>query len=66
MPAGHPKKISRVALLRSAVARKIGSVETAEDFLRTRAEGATADDLSRFLDKAPDIAPESEDELSGG
>lgn len=50
---------------RSAAARKVGSVGTAEDFLRARAEGAAADDLSRFLDKVPDIAPESEDELSG-
>ena len=50
---------------RSAVARKSGLVETAEDFLRARAEGAATGDLSRFLDKAPDIAPESEDELSG-
>ena len=66
MPAGHPKKISRVALPRSAVARKIGSVGTAENFLCARAEGAAAGDLSRYLDNAPDITPEPEDELSGG
>lgn len=47
----------------SAVARKTGTVETAEDFLRERAEGATAGDLTRCLDMAPDIPPDPQDEL---
>ena len=49
----------------SAVAQKIGAVETAEQFLRQRAEGAAAGDLARYLDRAPDIPPEPQDELPG-
>lgn len=41
-------------------------METVEDFLRTRAAGAEKGDLSRYLDRAPDIAPEPEDELGRG
>lgn len=47
----------------SAVAQKIGAVETAEDFLRGRAAGAKAGDLTRYLDKAPDIPPDPRDEM---
>lgn len=47
----------------AAVAQKIGAVETAEDFLRERAAGAVAGDLTRYLDEAPDAAPEPGDEL---
>ena len=47
----------------SAVAQKIGAVETADQFLRARAEGATAGDLSRYLDKSPDVPPDPQDEL---
>lgn len=47
----------------SAVAQKIGAVETAEDFLRGRATGATAGGLTHFLEKAPDIPPDPQDEL---
>ncbi len=47
----------------SAVAQKIGAVEAAEDFLRGRAAGATAGDLTRFLEKAPDVPPDPQDEL---
>ncbi len=47
----------------SAVAQKIGAVETAEDFLRGRAAGATEGDLTHFLEKAPDIPPDHQDEL---
>ena len=49
----------------AAVAQKIGAVETAEDFLRERAEGAREGDLSRYLDRAPDAKPEAGDELPG-
>ena len=48
----------------AAVAQKIGAVETAEIFLRKRAEGAVAGDLTRYLDEAPDAPPEPGDELS--
>ena len=47
----------------AAVAQKIGAVETAETFLRERAEGAVPGDLARFLDRAPGIPPEQGDEL---
>ena len=46
-----------------AVAQKISAVETAEAFLRERARGAVEGSLSRYLDQAPDIAPDPEDEL---
>ena len=49
----------------AAVAQKIGAVETAEAFLRERAAGAIAGDLTRHLDKAPDAAPAPGDELPG-
>ncbi len=47
----------------TAVAQKIGAVETAEAFLRERAAGAAAGDLRRYLDEAPDAPPEPGDEL---
>lgn len=47
----------------AAVAQKIGAIETAEVFLRERAAGARAGDLSRHLQSAPDEAPEPGDEL---
>ncbi len=49
----------------AAVAQKIGAVETADVFLRERAAGAREGDLSRYLDRAPDVAPEPGDELPG-
>ena len=47
----------------AAVAQKIGAVETAESFLRKRAGGAVAGDLTHYLNKAPDAPPEPGDEL---
>lgn len=38
----------------TAVAQKIGAVETAEELLRARAGGAKPGDLTRYLDRAPD------------
>ena len=49
----------------AAVAQKIGAVETAEVFLRERAAGAREGDLSRYLEMAPDRAPEPGDEPPG-
>ena len=43
--------------------QKIGAVETAETFLRKRAAEAGESDLTHYLDKAPDLPPDSEDEL---
>ncbi|WP_421951103.1 toxin-antitoxin system HicB family antitoxin [Pelagibacterium sp.] len=45
----------------SAVAQKIGAVETADDFLRARAGTAKRGDLTRLLDRAPDVSPAPED-----
>lgn len=47
----------------SAVAQKVGAVETAEAFLRRRAGKATGDGLAAFLDRVPARAPEPGDEL---
>jgi len=47
-----------------AVAEKIGSVETAADFLRRRAGDARPADLIGFLDRAGDAPPSSGDEPS--
>ncbi len=47
----------------SAVAQKVGAVETAEEFLRKRAAGATGDRLAEILKKVPDRPAEPGDEL---
>lgn len=45
----------------SAVAQKIGAVETASDFLKARAGDAKRGDLTTCLDRAPDVVPAPED-----
>lgn len=45
----------------SAVAQKIGAVETASEFLKARAGTAKRGDLGRLLDRAPDAPPTPED-----
>jgi hypothetical protein len=47
----------------AAVAQKVGTVETAQDFLKRRAGSATGDKFSEFLDRVPSAAPEPGDEL---
>ncbi|WP_300304372.1 pilus assembly protein HicB [Ferrovibrio sp.] len=47
----------------SAVAEKIGSVETADAFLRRRAGNAKPGDMLAFLDAAPATPPEAGDRL---
>ncbi|MEX0957629.1 MAG: pilus assembly protein HicB [Rhizobiaceae bacterium] len=47
----------------SAVAQKIGAVETATDFLKARAGTAKRGDLTRLLDRAPDTAPMPKDAI---
>lgn len=47
----------------TAVAQKIGAVETAATFFRRRAGGATPDDLKRILEKVPDAPPDPEDTI---
>ena len=45
-----------------AIAQKVGAVETAADFLKRRAAGATGEGLRRFLDRVPDAPPQPGDE----
>lgn len=47
----------------TAVAQKIGTVETAAAFFQRRARGATPDDLKRILEKVPNVPPDPEDEI---
>jgi hypothetical protein len=49
----------------SALAQKIGVVETAEEFFRRRAEGA-GKGLHYYLDKLPSGPPDPGDELPEG
>ncbi|MDE0044383.1 MAG: pilus assembly protein HicB [bacterium] len=46
-----------------AVAQKIGPMETADDFLKARAGKAKRGDLTRLLDRAPDVPPMPEDAI---
>ncbi len=48
----------------SAVAQKVGAVETAAEFLKRRAGDATGDGFSAFLDRVPANPPEENDRLS--
>jgi hypothetical protein len=45
----------------AAVAEKVGVVETAAEFFKRRAKGATGKGLMKFLRQAPKAAPEVED-----
>ena len=47
----------------TAVAQKIGAVETAEEFLARRAARAAPGDLGRYLDGAPHTPPAPGDEM---
>jgi hypothetical protein len=47
----------------SAVAQKVGAVETAAEFFRRRAGDARPDDLAAILARVPDRDPEPGDEL---
>ena len=46
-----------------AVAEKVGTIETAEQFLKRRAAKARPADLMRFLRGAPAAKPEPEDQV---
>ena len=50
----------------TAVAQKVGVVETAAEFFKRRANGRTGDGLGRILDKVPDRPSEPGDELPDG
>jgi hypothetical protein len=47
----------------SAVAQKVGAVETAAEFFRRRAGNARPDDLRAILALVPDREPDAGDEL---
>ena len=47
----------------TAVAQKIGVVETVATLFRRRAGSTTPDDLKRVLDKVPDVPPDPEDAM---
>jgi hypothetical protein len=47
----------------SAVAQKVGAMETAADFLRRRADEASADDFAKMLKRVADRSPQLGDEL---
>ena len=75
LPASLKREAARLAKLDgvslnqwigSAVAQKIGAVETTVEFLRLRAGGADGEQLNTFLGKAPDRAPDPGDEWSAG
>lgn len=53
--------VSLNQFIASAVAEKIGAVESAADFLRARAGDAKPQDLIAILDRVPDVAPQPED-----
>lgn len=50
----------------SAVAQKVGAVETAAEFFRRRAGDARPEDLHAILARVPDREPEPGDELPKG
>jgi hypothetical protein len=45
----------------AAVAEKVGVVETAAEFFKTRSGRATGAGMMKFLRAAPNVAPEPED-----
>jgi len=47
----------------AAVAEKVGVVETAAEFFKSRAGKATGEGLAKFLRTAPKLTPEREDML---
>ncbi len=48
----------------SAVAQKVGAVETVQAFLESRAGAASGDGLAGMLEKVRDVSPVDGDELS--
>lgn len=47
----------------TAVAQKVGAVETAADFIKRWVGDAKPEDLKAFLADAPDVPPEPGDEI---
>ena len=57
----HEDGVSLNQWIASAVAEKVGVIETAAEFFKVRAGKATGKGLMKFLRGAPDVAPEPED-----
>lgn len=55
--------VSLNQFIAAAVAEKVGTIETADEFLKRRAGKAKPADLLRFLRGAPNAAPEVSDSL---
>ena len=47
----------------TAVAQKVGAVETAAEFFKRRAAGRSLDELDDILARVPDVEPDPGDEL---
>lgn len=64
--AAELAKLDGVSLnqfIAAAVAEKVGTMRTANDFLRQRAGKAKPKDMLRYLQKSPKTAPMKGDEL---
>jgi hypothetical protein len=75
LPASLKREAARLAKedgvslnqwIATAVAQKIGVVQTAAEFLHRRAGGVTGDELLRILRDVPNRPPEFGDELPAG
>jgi hypothetical protein len=57
----HEDGVSLNQWIVAAVAQKIGAVQAADDFLKARAGNSKRGELTRLLDKSPDVPPMPED-----
>ena len=62
----HEDGVSLNQWIASAVAQKVGAVETAAEFFRRRGEGAEPGTLRAILAHVPDRTPDPGDELPEG
>lgn len=58
-----PRVLRQLKASDTSGAQKLGPVEAASEFLERRAAGARPDELTRYLDDAPDTPPAPGDEL---
>jgi hypothetical protein len=54
--------VSLNQFIAAAVAEKVGTLETADLFLKRKAGDARPQDLLEFIDNAPDVPPQPSDE----
>ena len=55
--------VSSYQFIAAAVAEKVGSLRTAEEFLRGRAGSAKPKDMLKYLRRVPKAAPSADDAL---